>query len=230
MLYVRRYTSLCNTNFYTSYLDPSIQNLEPVPMKPYAESCDENREPILSVIQPLLKDCSTVLEIGSGTGQHAVYFAEKLPHLVWHTSDCIEYHAGIKIWLQEAGLENTPAPVELNVSTSAWPQQKYDAVFSANTTHIMHWADVEAMFAGIGSVLSNGGRLLLYGPFNYDNHYTSDSNARFDSWLKSRDPDSGIRNFEDLDKLAQQAGMQLIHDYTMPANNRILYWEKGQAC
>jgi len=195
-------------------------------MKPYAESCDENREPILSVIQPLLKDCSTVLEIGSGTGQHAVYFAEKLPHLVWHTSDCIEYHAGINIWLQEAGLENTPAPLELNVSTSAWPQKVYDAVFSANTTHIMHWADVEAMFAGIGSVLSGGGRLLLYGPFNYDNRYTSDSNARFDSWLKSRDPDSGIRNFENLDKLAQQAGMQLIHDYAMPANNRILYWRK----
>jgi cyclopropane fatty-acyl-phospholipid synthase-like methyltransferase len=198
-------------------------------MKPYAESCDENREPILSVIQPLLKDCSTVLEIGSGTGQHAVYFARKLPHLLWHTSDCIEYHAGINIWLQEAGLENTPAPIELNVSTSAWPQQKYDAVFSANTTHIMHWTDVEAMFAGIGSVLSVGGRLLLYGPFNYDNRYTSDSNARFDSWLKSRDPDSGIRNFEDLDKLAQQAGMQLIHDYAMPANNRILYWEKARA-
>jgi cyclopropane fatty-acyl-phospholipid synthase-like methyltransferase len=197
-------------------------------MKPYAESCDENREPILSVIQPLLKDCSTVFEIGSGTGQHAVYFAEKLPHLVWHTSDCIEYHAGIKMWLQEAGLENTPAPVELNVSTSAWPQQKFDAVFSANTVHIMHWSDVEAMFSGAGSMLSRGGRFMLYGPFNYDNQYTSDSNARFDNWLKSRDPESGIRNFEDLDTLAQQAGMFLKHDYEMPANNRILYWQKRQ--
>jgi cyclopropane fatty-acyl-phospholipid synthase-like methyltransferase len=195
-------------------------------MKPYAESCDENREPIISVIQPLLMDCSSVLEIGSGTGQHAVYFAEKLPHLVWHSSDCIEHHAGINMWLQEAGLENTPAPIELNVSTSAWPRQHYDAVFSANTAHIMHWADVEAMFTGIGSVLSVGGRLLLYGPFNYDNRYTSDSNARFDNWLKSRDPESGIRNFEDLDKLAQGSGMRLRQDYEMPANNRILYWEK----
>jgi cyclopropane fatty-acyl-phospholipid synthase-like methyltransferase len=198
-------------------------------MKPYAESCDENREPILSVIQPLLQDCATVLEIGSGTGQHAVYFAEKLPHLVWQTSDCIEHHAGINMWLQEAGLENTPAPMELDVSASAWPRQKFDAVFSANTAHIMHWADVEAMFAGCGTVLSGGGCLLLYGPFNYNNRYSSDSNARFDSWLKSRDPESGIRNFEDLDILAQQAGMRLAHDYAMPANNRILYWEKCQA-
>jgi len=198
-------------------------------MKPYAESCDENRAPILSVIQPLLKDCSSVLEIGSGTGQHAVYFAGKLPHLVWHTSDCANYHTGITMWLQEAGLENTPAPLELNVATSAWPEQGFDAVFSANTAHIMHWPDVEAMFAGVGSVLSSGGRFFLYGPFNYDNHYTSESNARFDNWLKSRDPDSGIRNFEELDQLAKRAGMLLKHDYEMPANNRILYWEKSQA-
>ena len=195
-------------------------------LKPFADSCDENREPILSVIQPLLKDCSTVFEIGSGTGQHAAYFAEKLPHLVWHTSDCAEHHAGINMWLDDAGLENTRAPVNLNVSTSAWPTQRFDAVFSANTTHIMHWPDVIAMFSGLGSLLPGGGRFLLYGPFNYNSQYTSESNARFDGWLKSRDPESGIRNFEDLDKLAQQAGMQLKNDYEMPANNRVLYWEK----
>ncbi len=195
-------------------------------LKPFADSCDENREPILSVIQPLLKDCSTVFEIGSGTGQHAAYFAGKLPHLVWHTSDCAEYHAGINMWLEEAGLENTRAPVKLNVSTSAWPTQRFDAVFSANTTHIMHWPDVVAMFSGVGSLLSAGGRFLLYGPFNYDSQYTSESNARFDGWLKSGDRKSGIRDFADLDKLAQQAGMQLKYDYSMPANNRILYWEK----
>lgn len=198
-------------------------------MKPYSESCDQNREPILSVIRPLLADCSSVLELGSGTGQHAVYFAARLPHLVWHTSDCAEYHAGIKQWLQEAGLENTRGPIELNVSTSAWPQEQFDGVFSANTAHIMHWPDVEAMFAGVGAVLSNGGRFLLYGPFNYAQQYTSESNARFDDYLKSRDPESGIRNFEDLDKLAKQASMVLKYDYEMPANNRILYWEKRQA-
>jgi cyclopropane fatty-acyl-phospholipid synthase-like methyltransferase len=195
-------------------------------MKPYSESCDQNREPILAVIQPLLRNCRSLLEIGSGTGQHAVYFAERLPHLVWYTSDRIEYHAGIEMWLQEAGQANTRAPLELDVSTSEWPRRTFDAVFSANTAHIMHRPDVEAMFTGISSVLSSGGQLLLYGPFNYDNRYTSDSNARFDQWLQSRDPASGIKNFEDLDRLAQQAGMILQNDFEMPANNRILYWEK----
>lgn len=196
-------------------------------LKPFAESCDENREPILSVIQPLLIDRYSVFEIGSGTAQHAVYFARQMPHLVWHTSDCVEYHEGINMWLQEAGLGNTRNPVVLDVSTSDWPRQEFDAVFSANTAHIMHWHDVESMFSGIGSVLCSGGCFFLYGPFNYNNRYTSESNARFDNWLKNRDPESGIKNFEDLDKLAQHAGMQLKNDFKMPANNRILYWEKS---
>jgi cyclopropane fatty-acyl-phospholipid synthase-like methyltransferase len=195
-------------------------------MKPYSTSCDENRDPILSVIQPILADCSQILEIGTGTGQHAVYFAQKLPHLTWYTSDCVENHDGIRIWLDEAGLDNTRGPIDLNVSTSQWPQQTFDAVFSANTLHIMHWHEVEAMFAGVGRVLNKRGRLLVYGPFNYAGDYTSDSNARFDEWLRSQDADSGIRNFEDLDVLAYQAGLVLKHDYSMPANNRILYWEK----
>lgn len=196
-------------------------------MKPYSESCDQNREPILSVIQPLLKGSHSVLEIGSGTGQHAVFFAERMSHLVWHTSDCPAYHEGIKLWLQEAGLENTREPITLDVSTEDWPQQHFDAVFSANTAHIMHWRDVEAMIAGAGDILVNGGKFLLYGPVNYNHRYTSESNAKFDDWLKGRDPGSGIRNFEDLDKLAQQAGMHLCKDYEMPANNRILYWGKN---
>ena len=196
-------------------------------MKPYAESCDENRGPILSVIQPLLRDCRSVLEIGSGTGQHAVYFAERMPHLVWHTSDCTEYHAGIGLWLDEAGLDNLRAPIALDVSRSEWPDRSFDAVFSANTAHIMHWPDVEAMFSGVGSVLEPGGRFLLYGPFNYNKRYTSESNARFDAWLKSRDPGSGLRDFEALDALARGAGMRLEQDYEMPVNNRILYWVKS---
>jgi cyclopropane fatty-acyl-phospholipid synthase-like methyltransferase len=196
-------------------------------IKPYAESCDQNREPILSVIQPLLQDCASVLEIGSGTGQHAVYFAERMPGLVWQTSDCIEYHAGIKLWLAEAALPNVRPPIELDVARSEWPDQTFDAVFSANTTHIMHWPDVEAMFSGVGRVLTAGGRFLLYGPFNYGNNYTSESNAGFDALLKSRDPESGLRDFEALDTLARHAGLQLQHDFEMPVNNRILYWEKS---
>ena len=194
--------------------------------KPYSESCNQNRDHILQVISHLLANNRAVLEIGSGTGQHAVYFAEKLPHLLWYTSDCIEYHSGINSWLEEAGLDNTRAPVELNVSTSSWPDIEVDAVFSANTAHIMHWNDVEAMFEGVGKSLDSNAKFLLYGPFNYGQRYTSDSNASFDDWLKDRDPESGIRNFEDLNRLAESAGMQLVRDYEMPVNNRILYWKK----
>jgi cyclopropane fatty-acyl-phospholipid synthase-like methyltransferase len=194
--------------------------------KPYAESCEQNRGPILSVIKPLLENCNSVLEIGSGTGQHAVYFAAQMPHLVWHTSDCAEYLPGINLWLDDAGLDNVRRPVELDVSRSKWPRIHVDAVFSANTVHIMHWRDVETLFAGVGELLNKGGGFLLYGPFNYDGSYTSASNASFDLWLKNRDPDSGIRDLEELARLARQAGMYLVRDFEMPANNRILYWRR----
>ncbi|MEN8214466.1 MAG: DUF938 domain-containing protein [Pseudomonadota bacterium] len=193
-------------------------------MKPYAESCDQNRDPILEVIQPLFADCSELLEIGSGTGQHAVYFAGRMPHLTWQCSDRRESHVGIQQWLSEAGLPNTRPPLALDVSRDDWPLRQFDAVFSANSVHIMHWPDVEAMFAGIGRVLQQGGIFALYGPFNYDGQFTSESNAQFDQWLKNRDPLSGVRNFEDLDRLAQRAAMQLLNDNEMPANNRILSW------
>lgn len=194
--------------------------------KPYSESCDQNRAPIFSVIQGLLANCRAVLEIGSGTGQHAVAFAAQLPHLVWHTSDCLENHAGIQLWLDEAGLRNVNPPLALDVMQTEWPLLEVDAVFTANTAHIMHWPGVEAMFAGVGRALPAGGHFLIYGSFNYGRQYTSDSNARFDQWLKARDPHSGIRNFEDLDRLAGNAGMILTNDFAMPANNRILHWQK----
>jgi cyclopropane fatty-acyl-phospholipid synthase-like methyltransferase len=195
--------------------------------KPYAEACDRNKAPILAVIKLLFEDCTSVLEIGSGTGQHAVYFAEKLPHLVWHTSDVKENHADIRAWLQDAKLSNLQGPLSLDVMQAEWPPVKVDAVFSANTAHIMHWEAVEKFFAGVGKLLPEGGKFVLYGPFNYQNQYTSDSNANFDLWLKARDPHSGIRNFEDLDNLAKSAGLMFRQDYEMPANNRILYWQKN---
>jgi len=194
--------------------------------KPYSESCDQNRDPILKVIQPLLKDKKHVLEIGSGTGQHAVYFAQKMPHLTWQTSDQEAYHAGILQWLQDADLDNTPAPIKLNVSTDNWPEQKFDAIFSANAVHIMSWQNVVDFIQHAGKRLAPGGLLILYGPFNYHGAYTSESNARFDLWLKERDPESGIRDFEAMDQLANKAGLQLLGDYEMPANNRILCWKK----
>jgi cyclopropane fatty-acyl-phospholipid synthase-like methyltransferase len=196
-------------------------------IKPCAESCEQNRGPILTVIRPLLENCDSVLEIGSGTGQHAVYFAAQMPHLVWHTSDCAQNLPGINLWLDDAGLENVRRPVELDVSRSTWPQISVDVIFSANTVHIMHWREVEALFTGAGEILNEGGGFLLYGPFNYRGGYTSASNASFDRWLKSRDPDSGIRDFEELDRLARLTGLHLVNDFEMPSNNRILYWRRG---
>lgn len=193
-------------------------------MKPYSESCDQNRAPILAVIQPLFSTCRELLEIGSGTGQHAVYFAQKMPHLIWHTSDRKENHGGISMWLNDAGLHNTRSPLALDVTLDDWPQQQFDAVFSANSAHIMHWADVQAMFAGVGRVLQQGGIFALYGPFNYNGEFTSESNARFDEWLKQLDPHSGVRDFDAVNQLAILAGMQLLNDDEMPANNRILSW------
>ena len=194
--------------------------------KPYAESCEQNRGPILEVLRLYLRDRYTLLEIGSGTGQHAVYFAPEFPHLLWQTSDITDNHAGIRQWIAEAGCANALDPIALDVNQPDWPEPGYEAVFSANTAHIMDWDSVQAMFAGVGRVLNPGGVFLLYGPFNYGGKYTSESNARFDHWLKRRDPQSGIRNFDDLDRLAVAAGMELLADHPMPANNRTLVWHK----
>ena len=196
-------------------------------MKPYSEACDQNREPILGVITKAFADCKHVLEIGSGTGQHAVFFASKLPHLNWQTSDVSENLAGINLWIDDFPSENIRRPLTIDVSTRPWPlARSYDAVFSANTTHIMSWSNVERFFAGIAATLRVGGTFCLYGPFNYDNRFTSESNARFDQWLKNRDPNSGIRDFEALNKLATQNNLILADDIELPANNRILIWHK----
>ena len=197
-------------------------------IKPYSAACDNNRHPILEIIEVLFADSKEILEIGSGTGQHAVYFGEKLPHLIWRSSDLQENHAGIELWLSEANLPNTPPPLMLDVTRAHWPGLEVDAVFCANTIHIIGWDSVEAMIAGVGKLLPNNGLLVLYGPFNYNNAYTSESNARFDIWLKQRDPESGIRNFEDVEQLANAADLYIQHDYTMPANNRLLCWIKQQ--
>ena len=193
-------------------------------MKPFAESCAENQQSILEVLRKEFADIQQVLEIGSGTGQHAIFFARALPHLIWQTSDLTEHHTGINAWLTDENLDNTRAPLDLNVEINTWPEQEFDGIFSANTVHIMGWPEVEKMFAGIGQVLLPGGRFCLYGPFNYDGRFTSESNAKFDEWLKNRDPKSGVRDVADLTLLAEKAGLRLTEDYEMPANNRILVW------
>jgi cyclopropane fatty-acyl-phospholipid synthase-like methyltransferase len=192
--------------------------------KPFSESCVQNRDPILAILRPLFADRRHVLEIGSGTGQHAVYFAADLPHLVWQTADVPQHHPGIQAWLEKAALPNVLPPLALDVNDSAWRSGRYDAVFSANTLHIMGWPEVERFFAGVGAVLEAGGILAVYGPFNYGGRYTSESNARFDAWLKARDPASGVRDFEAVDALARSQGLVLQQDIAMPANNRTLVW------
>jgi cyclopropane fatty-acyl-phospholipid synthase-like methyltransferase len=194
--------------------------------KPFAESCVQNREPIIAVLRDVFADRRQVLEIGSGTGQHAVYFAPELPHLVWQTADVAQHHAGIRVWLEEAALPNVLPPLALDVNQPDWPVERYDAVFSANTLHIMGWPEVEKFFAGVGAVLEPGGVLAVYGPFNYNGAFTSDSNARFDAWLKSRDPASGVRDFEAVDALARAQGLVLQQDVAMPSNNRTLVWQR----
>ncbi|WP_324779848.1 DUF938 domain-containing protein [Thiobacillus sedimenti] len=194
--------------------------------KPFAESCAENRAPIIVVLREVFADRHRVLEIGSGTGQHAVYFAPELPHLVWQTADVPQHHAGIRRWLEEARLPNVLPPIALDVRDRDWRNGRYDAVFSANTLHIMGWDAVEAFFAGVGDVLEADGLLAVYGPFNYGGRFTSESNARFDAWLKARDPASGVRDFEAIDALARAHGLELLQDIAMPANNRTLVWRK----
>lgn len=196
-------------------------------MKPYSESCEQNQEPIFAAIEPYFRDRKRVLEIGSGTGQHAVFFAPRMPHLLWQTSDLAENHAGIRAWLKD-GAPNALSPLELNVSEDQWPKEKFDAVFSANAIHIMSWENVEAMFRGIAAVLMPGGLLCLYGPFNYGGKYTSESNAHFDQMLKMRDPKSGVRDFEAVNELAANASLSLLEDIAMPANNRTLVWKRRE--
>jgi len=197
-------------------------------MKPYSESCERNQQPILVVLTEVFADRSLVLEIGSGTGQHAVYFGARFRHLIWQTSDLPGNHAGICAWIDEAKLTNVLSPLSLDVSSDVWPSISVDAVFSANTLHIMAWPQVEAMFRGIGRVLSPNGILCIYGPFNYAGAFTSESNARFDTWLKARDAASGIRDFDAVDALARAEDLVLVRDAAMPANNRTLVWRRMQ--
>jgi cyclopropane fatty-acyl-phospholipid synthase-like methyltransferase len=194
--------------------------------KPYAPSCDRNRDPILEVIRQYLAEPATVLEIASGTGQHGLYFSKAMPHLSWQCSDLPANLPGIQIWLDEAGLNNMRAAIALDVNQMQWPLENIDVIFTANSLHIMSWDSVKALFARAKALLQLNGQLIVYGPFNYNGEYSSESNQQFDQWLLNRDPQSAIRHFEDVCQLAEQAGLSLIQDHPMPANNRCIVWKK----
>lgn len=194
--------------------------------KPWSEACERNRGPILEVLRVCFSGATQVLEIASGTGQHAVFFAAALPHLLWQPSDLAENLPGIAAWRDDAGLPNLRPPLELDVDAETWPVAEVDGLFSANALHIMSWASVENFFRGMGRVLLPGGVLAVYGPFSYDGRHTAESNAGFDAFLRARDPLSGIRDFGSIDALAQQQGLALVADHAMPANNRTLVWRR----
>ena len=193
-------------------------------MLPFSEACERNKEPILAVLLEAFADCSRVVEIGAGTGQHAVHLARHLPHLEWQPTDRAEWLEGLAERIAAEGPPNLLAPVELDVLREPWPPVRGDAVFSANTLHIMSWPAVEALFAGLGRVLEPGGVLAVYGPFKYRGAFTTPSNAEFDAMLRERDPESGVRDFEAVKALAELAGLALQADHPMPANNQLLVW------
>ncbi len=192
-------------------------------IKPFSQACENNGPPILSQLTRLLSDTKTVLEVGSGTGQHAAYFAAGLPQVLWQPSDLLDNHEGINLWVEDASLNNLLAPIEYDV-TQANTLKSYDAIFMANTLHIMPWQAVEACIQNTTHQINDNGLLIVYGPFNYEGDYTSESNARFDQWLKAADPERGIREFERIDKLAREANFIFEEDIAMPANNRLLVW------
>lgn len=194
--------------------------------KPYAPACDRNRDPILAVLRDVFRKTDHVLEIGSGTGQHAVYFGKAMPWLIWQPSDLYQQHRGVSAWVEEAGLANVLPPLDLDVNQKNWPIDQTSGVFSANTVHIISWEAVRNLFDGVGKILEEGGFFSLYGPFNYNGRYTSTSNSEFDIWLKQRDPLSGIRGFEEVMELAVENRLTFVNDFEMPANNRVLVWKK----
>jgi SAM-dependent methyltransferase len=197
-------------------------------LKQSSPSCERNKEFILPVLQEVLPDSGTVLEVGSGTGQHAVYFSARLPQLVWQPTDLPENFPSIRAWAAEAGLPNLRAPLELDLlaSTEHWPVTSAAAIVCINTVHIVSWKGVENLFAGAGRVLSPGGVLVVYGAYRYAARPLEPSNEKFDQWLKARDPASGVRDFEAVNALAQQHGLALAGDRAMPGNNRSIWWIK----
>jgi len=193
----------------------------------FAESAARNAAPILEILQREFRDRSQVLEIGSGTGQHAVTFAKELPHLYWQTSDLNENHAGIRAWAEHSGLKNLGPPVSLDVRTAHVDKNAYDAAFSANTAHIMSIDAVEKMFTLLGKALRGGGVFCLYGPFQRNGKFNAQSNAEFDTSLRQRNPAMGIRDIQRLDEFASAAGMHRQRMYAVPSNNNVAVWRRG---
>jgi SAM-dependent methyltransferase len=192
----------------------------------YSAAAERNRQPILAVLRELFAGTRRVLELGSGTGQHAVFFAAGLPQLSWQPSDLPSALSGLQARIEAEGPPNCLPPVPLDVARPPWAVPRMDGIFSANTLHIVSWPAVRSLFEGVAERLAPGGRLVIYGPFRYAGEFTSPSNAAFDQALRSRDPASGIRDFEAVLELATAQRLRLLADYAMPANNQLLAWQR----
>lgn len=195
---------------------------------PFSAAAQRNQMPIYEVLNSYMtSDGGRLLEIGSGTAQHATFLGAKFPNLHWVTSDQPDNHAGIKMRLKTEKLVNVHGPEKLVIGEDDFPGKKpFDYVFTANTLHIMSWKLNKSLFKLLGKRLREGALTFFYGPFNYDGEYSSPSNAEFDKLLKTKDPSSGIRNFEDIVKVMEKAGFKLLKDHEMPANNRLLVFER----
>ena len=201
----------------------------PMPEKPHAEYAQRNAGPILEVLRHELEGHSDVLEIGSGTGQHATRFAAELIDVEWQTSDLDDNHEGIRSWIADAALPNVHAPLSLDVTKAELAGASYDAVYSSNTAHIMSQGAVDAMFRLVGRVLRPHGVFVLYGPFRRAGRFNTQSNADFDASLRSRDPAMGIRDLDALDNLGAENGLQRVNLYAVPSNNLVAVWQKTLA-
>ncbi|QSP94818.1 DUF938 domain-containing protein [Marinobacter salinisoli] len=193
---------------------------------PFSQACENNKDPILARLREIFDAPGTVLEVGTGTGQHAVHFARALPHLQWQPTDHPDAADLCCPRLEQASLPNILPVIELDVSTADWPVESFTWVFSANTAHIMAWHEVEQMFIHIGEHLPKSGAFCLYGPFNDRGQYSSDSNRQFDQYLRARAPHMGIRDLQNLCELADAAGLTLANNVAMPANNRLLVFQR----
>jgi len=199
-------------------------------MLPFSDACERNKQPILDVLERYLDHPARVLEIGSGTGQHAVHFARRLASVTWQPSDRAECLPGLAARIRLEGGTNIHPPIVLDVATRAdWPAAgSFDALFTANTLHIVSWPHAQDLFRGVARLFAPvaGALLFVYGPFKYRGEFTTSSNAAFDGALRARDPASGIRDFEAVDALAAQAGFALVEDCAMPVNNQMLVWRR----
>jgi len=196
-------------------------------LKQHAPSFEGNKDYILPMLREALPARGLVLEVGSGTGQHAAFFAAHFPQLVWQPTDLAANLPSIAAWRAEAALPNLRAPLELDLFHGRWPVSAAQAVVCINTVHIVAWKGVENLFAGAGRVLEPGGVMYVYGAYRYATRPLEPSNEKFDQWLKDRDPVSGVRDFEAVNALAERHGLVLHEDRAMHGNNRSIWWVKG---